>query len=222
MGASPGGGISGIGVAVATLGGFLMYVGVRDVPIVEGLREITSGRKPTPRPKTPTNVEYVIPPSGGGGGGASPGGGSGTAQISYSGGTNPAFAQEAAKYLGTKYVWGGRSPGGFDCSGLVQYVISRVTGRKQSSLPATTYTQVVWSDFQTIPRSAVGAGDFLYWNGHTGIATSNTHLIHAPRPGTVVRTGAIDKAGPGGRPPTVCKRYKGSGGSSGPPTTAWA
>ncbi|MBI2363039.1 MAG: C40 family peptidase [Elusimicrobia bacterium] len=36
-------------------------------------------------------------------------------------GRRTAFAKEAASHLGDNYVWGGRAPGGFDCSGLVQY-----------------------------------------------------------------------------------------------------
>ena len=36
-----------------------------------------------------------------------------------------ALIDEAAKYLGTPYVWGGTSPSGFDCSGFMQYVCSK-------------------------------------------------------------------------------------------------
>ena len=32
----------------------------------------------------------------------------------------------ASKYIGTPYVWGGESPGGFDCSGLVQYCYKQI------------------------------------------------------------------------------------------------
>ena len=48
------------------------------------------------------------------------------------------IASLARKYLGTRYVWGGSSPSGFDCSGLVTYVF----GKNGISLPRTTYNQI--------------------------------------------------------------------------------
>jgi hypothetical protein len=44
-----------------TVGGFLMYIGIRNVPFLDGLREITSGKVPTPRPSEPTEVDFNIP-----------------------------------------------------------------------------------------------------------------------------------------------------------------
>lgn len=43
------GGISGLSVAVAAVGGFVVYAGIRDVPLVEGLRELLQGKVPTGR-----------------------------------------------------------------------------------------------------------------------------------------------------------------------------
>ena len=45
-----------------------------------------------------------------------------------------AVVSEANKYLGTPYVWGGSSPSGFDCSGLVYYALNEAG----ISVPRTT------------------------------------------------------------------------------------
>lgn len=50
------GGISGLAVTVAAVGGYLVYAGIRDVPLIDGLREIIGGKTPTGRPQTKTAV----------------------------------------------------------------------------------------------------------------------------------------------------------------------
>jgi len=45
-------GISGLGVAMVTAGGFLVYTAILDIPVLEGLRSALRGRKPTPGPQT--------------------------------------------------------------------------------------------------------------------------------------------------------------------------
>ncbi len=53
---APKGGISGLAVAVAGVGGYLVYAGIRDVPLIDGLREIIAGQTPTGRPQKQTAV----------------------------------------------------------------------------------------------------------------------------------------------------------------------
>lgn len=50
------GGISGLAVSVAAVGGYLVYAGIQDVPLIEGLREIIGGKVPTGRPQKKTAV----------------------------------------------------------------------------------------------------------------------------------------------------------------------
>ena len=49
-----------------------------------------------------------------------------TAALSGVSASGSAIVGEASKFLGVPYVWGGSSPSGFDCSGLVQYVFSEL------------------------------------------------------------------------------------------------
>jgi peptidoglycan DL-endopeptidase CwlO len=97
-------------------------------------------------------------------------------------------AAAAAKYLGIRYVFGGATPAGFDCSGLVTWVLHHDLGL---SLPSNSHTLsgqfYTWSGARTIPRSQCAAGDLVSWPGHVAIATSNTDMIAAPHAGTVVQ-----------------------------------
>lgn len=94
---------------------------------------------------------------------------------------------ETKKYLGVPYVWGGTSPSGFDCSGLVQYVYSRAVG---ISLPRVTYQQEYSG--KEIGLNSLSPGDLLFYGTrgtthHVAIYIGNGQAIHAPQPGDVVR-----------------------------------
>lgn len=52
-------GISGLAVTMVAGGGFLVYAGIRNVPILDGLRELAGGRLPAPRPVQPTQVAFT-------------------------------------------------------------------------------------------------------------------------------------------------------------------
>src|SRR5207247_10071326 len=77
--------------------------------------------------------------------------------------------QLAEKFLGTPYVWGGSRPGGFDCSGLLQYV----WGQRGKQIPRTTYEQ--WRSGRPVPNRSLQPGDAVFFEptsrgpGHVGM-----------------------------------------------------
>src|SRR5205814_3354044 len=73
----------------------------------------------------------------------------------------------AMRYLGTPYVYGGASPSGFDCSGLVMYAYAQVG----VSLPHYTVAQYNYSNSVSVSRSQLQPGDLVFFAGlgHVGI-----------------------------------------------------
>jgi peptidoglycan DL-endopeptidase CwlO len=98
-----------------------------------------------------------------------------------------AAATIAARYLGVPYRWGGESPDGFDCSGLVAYVYAQLG----VSLPH--YTVAQWNATEPIPVSDLEPGDLVFFNGlgHVGIYIGNGQFIHAPETGEVVQVATL-------------------------------
>jgi len=96
---------------------------------------------------------------------------------------HPQAASIAMRYLGVKYVWGGASPDGFDCSGLVMYVYAQL-GVSLPHFAAAQYTMGV-----AVPRADLQPGDLVFFDGldHVGIYIGGGQMIHAPQTGDVVK-----------------------------------
>src|SRR5690348_14796882 len=101
--------------------------------------------------------------------------------------THANAATIAARYLGVPYVWGGASPGGFDCSGLVMYVYAQLG----VSLPHYTVSQ--WNATTPISTSDLQPGDLVFFDGlgHVGLYIGNGEFIPAPHTGTVVQVASL-------------------------------
>lgn len=95
--------------------------------------------------------------------------------------------QEAARYLGTPYVWGGYSPSGFDCSGFVSYCLTHSGVRNTGRLTA----QGLYDICTPVSESDVQPGDLIFFTGtynagvpvtHIGIYVGGGQMIHCGHP----------------------------------------
>jgi cell wall-associated NlpC family hydrolase len=95
----------------------------------------------------------------------------------------------AEAQLGKPYVWGGKGPANFDCSGLVQYVYQHGAGM---SVPAPAASQalrgVAVSEAEAQPGDLVCYGHPAW---HIGIYLGNKRLLHAANPSKGVCTESV-------------------------------
>lgn len=108
-----------------------------------------------------------------------------TATVPVARGKFKAALEWAHRYIGTPYVWGGSEPGGFDCSGLVQYVY----GRAGIHLP-----RVAQEQYNATRRTNIFTPGVLVFFGtsptnitHVGIYAGEGKMIDAPHSGANVR-----------------------------------
>lgn len=101
-------------------------------------------------------------------------------------GSRAAVVAYARRFLGVPYVWGGTTPAGFDCSGLVQYVYGNSVGIK---LPRVSQAQR--NVGTRVSRAQALPGDMVNYNHHVGIYLGDGYMIHAPKPRDKVRIAKV-------------------------------
>jgi cell wall-associated NlpC family hydrolase len=124
-------------------------------------------------------------------------GGDGSAQ----GGPYGGVGSIALQYLGVPYVWGGATPTGFDCSGLVQYVYAQVG----VSLPHYTVAQWNYPGAVPVAPDELQPGDLVFFNGldHVGIYLGYGYFVDAPHTGANVQIDSLSA-------PWFASRYDGA------------
>ena len=110
--------------------------------------------------------------------------GSTTARIPRSPSASAAAARvlnTADQYVGVRYVWGGSTPKGFDCSGFTKYVFAK----NGVTLPRTSREQARAGDGVALDFEAMRPGDLLLFaepgeaNSHVAIYVGSGRIIHA-------------------------------------------
>lgn len=101
--------------------------------------------------------------------------------------TGSNLMKAAAEMVGTPYVFGGETPAGIDCSGLVMFVYAQFG----IELPHSVYQQAKLGE--KIPIEDAVPGDIVIFNdySHNGIYAGNGNFYHAPQPGDHVKLAPI-------------------------------
>jgi cell wall-associated NlpC family hydrolase len=89
------------------------------------------------------------------------------------------FVAVAERFVGTPYLWGGKTNLGMDCSGLVQVALAAcgVTCPRDSDMQEKNLGETIV--LSGINSNRLRRGDLVFWNGHVAIVRDENTVIHA-------------------------------------------
>lgn len=103
---------------------------------------------------------------------------------------NSSVVDTAMSYIGNKYVYGGSTPSGFDCSGFTSYIY------KQYGVNLNRTAAGQYSNGTEVSREDLQAGDLVMFGksgiNHVGIYIGDGQIVHAANPSRGVTTDTID------------------------------
>jgi cell wall-associated NlpC family hydrolase len=109
-------------------------------------------------------------------------------------GNAAAVVQTAKKYKGARYVWGGASPKGFDCSGFTWYCFQKATG-----MDIGRPEEEQWKRGNSVGKGDLKPGDLVFFKNtfekglsHVGISLGGSKFIHAENEDTGVVISTLD------------------------------
>ncbi len=96
----------------------------------------------------------------------------------------------ASGLIGSPYRWGGATPAGFDCSGLVYYTY------RKAGLEVPRTSQQQFHAAQPVPIASAEPGDLVFFGqrgriSHVGIYIGDEQFIHAPESGRTVTVASL-------------------------------
>jgi gamma-D-glutamyl-L-lysine dipeptidyl-peptidase len=86
------------------------------------------------------------------------------------------FVKILKLFLNSKYLWGGKTSDGIDCSALIQIYFYY----NRTFFPRDTKDQIKFC--KTKLKKKLTKGDIIFWKGHVGICINNSKFIHAYGP----------------------------------------